>query len=624
MRIDLHSKLALVFCKYDRYGAGHASLDPRPNGPHRRDPVVVSELTKTYPGPVEAVRGLSFRVRAGEIFGLLGPNGAGKTTTVGVLTTLVRPTSGQAAVGGHDVRTDPVEVRRSIGVVFQDSVLDNDFSGAQNLRLHARLWRVPDAERRIASLLAAVGLTERADDVVWTYSGGMRRRLEIARALLADPKVMFLDEPTLGLDPIARRDLWQVVRTLRERHGVTIVLSTHYLEEAQDVCDRVAIVDQGLHRRRGQAVRAGRPARQRGRRPRPRRRPRRHRSCSPRSTFRPGHIIQGGSGVSIVSAEPRQQLTDRISALPLVRARRDDDDRPSRHAQRRLPAPHRERARARPRRGGREPGMSAAAGFVPLYQRRVAIAVKTPVALVGQALMPILWVLVVGPALARAGAGSNDPDVDYYSYVAIGQIVFILPFSAMFAGLTVLNDRNVGVLRELLVAPIRRATIPLASIAAVLTVAAGQIALIVVLSAHPRRALPPRRRADARRARRRRAARRRHLRAGRVPRLHAQATADLRHPDPRDRRHAVPAVRRALPDRHAPRRRAPVLLDPAVVARRRPAARRLHRLGLLPPRPDLAHALADRDGPPQPRRARRLRRADGRAAMRAFRRATLA
>lgn len=126
--------------------------------------------------------------------------------------------------------------------------------------------------------------------------------------------------------------------------------------------------------------------------------------------------------------------------------------------------------------------MSAAAGFMPLYRRRVSIAVKTPIALVGQALMPILWVLVVGPALARAGAGSSDPRVDYFSYAAIGQIVFILPFSAMFAGLTVLNDRNVGVLRELLVAPIHRATIPLASIAAVLTVAAGQIALIVALS----------------------------------------------------------------------------------------------------------------------------------------------
>ena len=292
-----------------------STLAANDGAPHA-DAVIVSELTKTYPGPVQAVRGLSFRVRVGEIFGLLGPNGAGKTTTVGVLTTLTRPTSGQATVGGHDVRTDPLEVRRSIGVVFQDSVLDNDFSGAQNLRLHARLWRLPDAERRIASLLAAVGLTERADDVVWTYSGGMRRRLEIARALLADPKVMFLDEPTLGLDPIARRDLWQVVRTLRERHGVTIVLSTHYLEEAQDVCDRVAIVDRGLIVEEGKPSelvdRLGNEVADLA-------------LADDRDAARllaaldgqPGHVIQGGSGVSIVSAEPRQQLTDRISALPL-------------------------------------------------------------------------------------------------------------------------------------------------------------------------------------------------------------------------------------------------------------------------------------------------------------------
>ena len=210
-----------------------------------QDPIVVDRLTKRYPGPVEAVRGISFRVRPGEIFGLLGPNGAGKTTTLGVLTTLVGPTSGSALVDGHDVAVAPLAVRRSIGVVFQESVLDNEFTAAENLWLHARLWRVPDAARRIESLLAAVELTERADHGVRSFSGGMRRRLEIARALLASPRVMFLDEPTLGLDPIVRRDLWQVVRRLRERDGVTILLSTHYLEEAQDICDRVAIIDKG-------------------------------------------------------------------------------------------------------------------------------------------------------------------------------------------------------------------------------------------------------------------------------------------------------------------------------------------------------------------------------------------
>jgi ABC-2 type transport system ATP-binding protein len=145
-------------------------------------PVSVAELTKTYPGGINALRGVSFAVQAGEIFGLLGPNGAGKTTTVGVLTTLVRATSGSAMVSGHDVRAEPLAVRRSIGVVFQDSVLDNDFTGSENLWLHARLWRVPNAKRRLESLVDAVGLSERIDDVVWTYSGGMRRRLKFARA----------------------------------------------------------------------------------------------------------------------------------------------------------------------------------------------------------------------------------------------------------------------------------------------------------------------------------------------------------------------------------------------------------------------------------------------------------
>jgi ABC-2 type transport system ATP-binding protein len=209
------------------------------------DPLVVKALAKTYPNGVEAVRGISFEVRAGEVFGLLGPNGAGKTTTLGVLTTLVRPSSGTAMVGGYDVVGEPLAARRSIGVVFQDSVLDNEFSGAANLRLHARLWQVPGADARIAALLDAVGLADRAPDLVRTYSGGMRRRLEIARALLGRPSMLFLDEPTLGLDPIARQELWHTIGVLRRREQVTVLLSTHYLEEAETVCDRVAIIDRG-------------------------------------------------------------------------------------------------------------------------------------------------------------------------------------------------------------------------------------------------------------------------------------------------------------------------------------------------------------------------------------------
>lgn len=213
--------------------------------PRPADAVVVEGLTKTYPRGVQAVRGISFSVRQGEVFGLLGPNGAGKTTTLGVLTTLVRPSGGTALVGGHDVLADPLAARRSIGVVFQDSVLDNEFSGAANLWLHARLWRVADAATRIGSLLAAVQLSERASDSVRTYSGGMRRRLEIARALLGRPSVLFLDEPTLGLDPIVRQQLWHTISALREQERVSVLLSTHYLEEAETVCDRVAIIDHG-------------------------------------------------------------------------------------------------------------------------------------------------------------------------------------------------------------------------------------------------------------------------------------------------------------------------------------------------------------------------------------------
>jgi ABC-2 type transport system ATP-binding protein len=209
--------------------------------------VVVDQLRKVYPGGIEAVRGLSFHVDEGEVYGLLGPNGAGKSTTLGVLTTTVQASSGRISVSGHDVRRASLAARRSSGVVFQDSVLDNEFTGRDNLLLHARLWGVPSklAAARIDELLGAMDLAERADDNVRTYSGGMRRRLEIARALLARPRVVFLDEPTTGLDPAIRDELWQLIRRLRQDEGVTIVLSTHYLEEAEGVCDRVGILHHG-------------------------------------------------------------------------------------------------------------------------------------------------------------------------------------------------------------------------------------------------------------------------------------------------------------------------------------------------------------------------------------------
>jgi ABC-2 type transport system ATP-binding protein len=229
-------------------GPGAAVLTP----PHRSatdsgDVVQVQDLKKTYAVGVEALKGISFGVREGEIFGMLGPNGAGKTTTIGILTTTVRPSSGTAIVAGHDVVREPLAARSAIGVAFQESVLDNDFSGIDNLRLHARLWRVPRAiaDERITGLLEALELTDRAADGVRTYSGGMKRRLEIARALISNPRVLFLDEPTLGLDPAVRQGIWDIVEQLRRRYGVTVVLSTHYLEEAERVCDRVAIVHEG-------------------------------------------------------------------------------------------------------------------------------------------------------------------------------------------------------------------------------------------------------------------------------------------------------------------------------------------------------------------------------------------
>ncbi len=205
------------------------------------------ELEKVYPGDVHAVRGISFAVAPGEAFGLLGPNGAGKSTTIGMLNTTVRPTSGRATLGGRDVATDPIGTRARSSVVFQDTVVDQPLTGRQNLELHLRLWGKDTAAGRtwMADLVGQVGLDEVLDRSVATYSGGQRRRMEIVRALSSDPQVLFLDEPTVGLDTRVRHDLFDALATLRDRTGVTILMTTHYLDEAERLCDRIAIVDGG-------------------------------------------------------------------------------------------------------------------------------------------------------------------------------------------------------------------------------------------------------------------------------------------------------------------------------------------------------------------------------------------
>jgi len=209
------------------------------------DIVTVENLAKHY-GTVEAVRGISFTVKEGEIFGFLGPNGAGKTTVINVLCTLLKPTAGKAWVNGYDVSSQPNEVRSSIGLVFQDPTLDEYLTAEQNLRFHAYAYAIPRRVRdeRMHELLTLVELWDRHKDKVQVYSGGMKRRLEMARGLLHRPRVLFLDEPTLGLDPQTRHHIWEYISKLREQNGLTIFMTTHYMDEAEN-CDRIAIIDHG-------------------------------------------------------------------------------------------------------------------------------------------------------------------------------------------------------------------------------------------------------------------------------------------------------------------------------------------------------------------------------------------
>jgi ABC-2 type transport system ATP-binding protein len=207
--------------------------------------IKVENITKRFDG-INAVNDISFEVEEGTIFGFLGPNGAGKTTTISILCTLLSPTSGKASIAGHDCMKEPAEVRRAIGIVFQDTTLDKDLTAYENLIFHAYLYNVPKDEMqdRVENSLKFVDLYERRDDLVKKFSGGMKRRLEVARGLIHKPRVLFLDEPTLGLDPQSRTNLWEFITKLPGKHNVTVFMTTHYMEEAE-VCDRIAIIDKG-------------------------------------------------------------------------------------------------------------------------------------------------------------------------------------------------------------------------------------------------------------------------------------------------------------------------------------------------------------------------------------------
>ncbi len=207
--------------------------------------ITVNNLTKQFK-PLTAVDGISFSVEEGEVFGFLGPNGAGKTTTISILCTLISPTSGTAGIAGFDCASDPDRVRTSIGLIFQDTTLDVGLTAYENLKFHAYLYNLDSklAEKRIDEMLAVVELQGRKHDLIKNFSGGMKRRLEIARGLLHYPRVLFLDEPTLGLDPQTRNTIWDFINMLREKEKITVFMTTHYMEEAEN-CDRIAIIDHG-------------------------------------------------------------------------------------------------------------------------------------------------------------------------------------------------------------------------------------------------------------------------------------------------------------------------------------------------------------------------------------------
>ncbi len=458
--------------------------------------VSVSSLTKKY-GDIEAVRGIDFEVAAGETFGFLGPNGAGKSTTIKILCTLADPTSGTARVAGHDVVRERDTVRRNIGLVFQDTTLDNYLTGEQNLRFHADLYGVPKAAfaPRLRQVLEMVGLWDRRGSVVATYSGGMKRRLEIARGLLHAPHVLFLDEPTVGLDPQTRVSIWAYITELKQREDITIFLTTHYMDEAEN-CDRIAIIDQGLIVAidTPEALKAsiGKDRVQIS-------------TADDQAAIRAlaelfgleaglhenrvdvlGGVRRALRAPAVRPAARRHPLGERGPALPgrRVHVLHGPDDPRLGGFGRRPEPPARDPVRQEVAVATRDVQAQAAAAGTPAGDQALTEAIRVAVPerslrhdlravsivwrrelirfrtdrlrAVTSLVQPVLFLFVLGTGLSTLAGRGLPSGVDFKTFIYPGVLAMSVLFTAIFSAASIVWDREFGFLREMLVAPVRR------------------------------------------------------------------------------------------------------------------------------------------------------------------------
>ena len=487
------------------------------DGRDRPPAIVVSGLTKKY-GDIEAVRGIDFEVARGETFGFLGPNGAGKSTTIKILCTLAKPTAGQASVAGHDVVRERDAVRRNIGLVFQDTTLDNYLTGAQNLRFHAELYAVPGAAvaPRMRQVLDMVGLWDRRDSLVQTYSGGMQRRLEIARGLLHAPRVLFLDEPTVGLDPQTRSSIWEYINELKRREDITIFLTTHYMDEAEH-CDRIAIIDHG------KIVAIDTPEQLKASVGKDRVQIQTEddeaaiRELAEVFGIEAGHARGGGHvrgrgrrGVRAAAVRPAERADPLGQRVPAIAGRRV-------HVLHREDDPGRRGVRHRPHAadGHPHPGKAitmatqtaapAAAQDEALAQQiRVAVPERSlrsdlrAVSIVWRREMirfrrdrlraitslvqPLLFLFVLGTGLSSLAGRSLPSGVDFKTFIYPGVLAMSVLFTAIFSAASIVWDREFGFLREMLVAPVSRAAIVIGKCLGGATIATFQGIVILALA----------------------------------------------------------------------------------------------------------------------------------------------